>query len=90
MTQLFHTFIIQTIIYLTNAWLVYNMAWKYQSDHEQSALFLWLAIPVLGLINYVLARVLRTDDPKMGKHFAHSAIAILLIWLPLLYLLPSY
>ncbi|SMD36337.1 hypothetical protein SAMN04488029_2838 [Reichenbachiella faecimaris] len=90
MIQLFQTFVIQTIIYLTNAWLVYNMAWKYQSDHEQSALFLWVAIPVLGLINYFLARVMKEDDPRMGRHFIHSAIVILLIWLPLIYFLPSY
>lgn len=90
MFQLFQTFVIQSIIYLTNGWLVYNMANKYLSDHDQSALFLWIGIPLIGVINYALARVIKEDDPKMGRHFKYSTIAILAIWLPLLYLLPTY
>ncbi|MEP2025319.1 MAG: hypothetical protein ABJH98_03335 [Reichenbachiella sp.] len=90
MFQLFQTTVIQSAIYFTNGWLVYNMASKYMSDHDQSALFLWVGIPAIGLVNYLLAKIMHLDDPKMGKHFTHSAILILLIWLPLLYFLPSY
>ena len=90
MIQLFQTFVIQSVIYLTNAWLVYNMTQKYLEDHNQSYLFLWLGIPFIGLVNYLLAKVLKPDDPKMGRHFKHATIAILLVWLPLLYILPTY
>jgi len=90
MFRFFHTTVIQAIIYFINGWLVYNMALKYLSDHEQSALFLWLGIPFIGLVNYLLARVMRSDDPRMGRHFTFSAVAIFAIWLPMLYFLPIY
>lgn len=90
MFQLFQTTVIQSIIYVTNAWLIYNMALKYLSDHQQSALFLWLGIPAIGLVNYGLAKIMQSDDPRMGRHFKHSAFAILAIWLPMLYFLPIY
>ncbi|WP_420582804.1 hypothetical protein [Reichenbachiella sp.] len=90
MFQLFQTTVLQSIIYLTNAWLIYNMAFKYLSDHQQSALFLWVGIPAIGIVNYTLAKVIHPDDPRMGRHFRHSAFAILAIWLPLLYFLPIY
>lgn len=90
MIRIFQTFVIQSIIYLTNGWLIYTMALKYLSDHEQSALFLWLGVPFIGLINYGLGRVMSADDPRMGRHFVRAAYTILAIWLPLLYFLPQY